>query len=67
MLISCMIGRTGITAITIAFGFFISIFFSPIFASFPPWATGPALIVVGSMMATSVRNINWDYPGGTLV
>lgn len=60
-----LIGRTGITAITIAFGFFISIFFSPIFASFPPWATGPALIIVGSMMATSVRNINWDYPGGT--
>ncbi|CDH57194.1 nucleoside transporter [Lichtheimia corymbifera JMRC:FSU:9682] len=59
-------GRTGITAITIAFGFFISIFFSPIFASFPPWATGPALIVVGSMMATSVRNINWDYPGDAI-
>ncbi|KAI8394011.1 permease family-domain-containing protein [Radiomyces spectabilis] len=56
-------GRTGITAITVAFGFFISIFFSPIFASFPPWSTGPALIVVGSMMTSSIRNINWDYPG----
>lgn len=59
-------GRTGITALTVAFGFFISIFFSPIFASFPPWATGPALIVVGSMMASSVRNINWDYPGDAI-
>ncbi|KAI8144270.1 permease family-domain-containing protein [Fennellomyces sp. T-0311] len=59
-------GRTGITAITIAFGFFISIFFSPIFASFPPWATGSALIVVGSMMTSSVRNINWDYPGDAI-
>lgn len=59
-------GRTGITAITVAFGFFISIFFSPIFASFPPWATGPALIVVGSMMTSSVRNINWDYPGDAI-
>ncbi|KAI8889911.1 hypothetical protein K501DRAFT_169617 [Backusella circina FSU 941] len=59
-------GRTGITALTVAFGFFISIFFSPIFASFPPWSTGPALIVVGSMMTSSVRNINWDYPGDAI-
>ncbi|KAI9269830.1 permease family-domain-containing protein [Sporodiniella umbellata] len=59
-------GRTGITAITIAFGFLISIFFSPIFASFPPWSTGPALIVVGSMMLSGVRNINWDYPGDAI-
>lgn len=59
-------GRTGITAITVAFGFFISIFFSPIFASFPPWSTGPALIIVGSMMTSSIRNINWDYPGDAI-
>ncbi|KAI9312962.1 permease family-domain-containing protein [Dichotomocladium elegans] len=59
-------GRTGITAITVGFGFFVSIFFSPIFASFPPWATGPALIVVGAMMTTSIRNINWDYPGDAI-
>ncbi|KAI7872421.1 permease family-domain-containing protein [Spinellus fusiger] len=59
-------GRTGITAITIAFCFFISIFFSPIFASFPPWSTGPALIVVGSMMTSGIRNINWDYPGDAI-
>ncbi|KAG1444260.1 hypothetical protein G6F56_010374 [Rhizopus delemar] len=59
-------GRTGITAITVAFGFLVSIFFSPIFASFPPWSTGPALIVVGSMMLSGVRNINWDYPGDAI-
>lgn len=59
-------GRTGITAISVGFGFFVSIFFSPIFASFPPWSTGPALIVVGSMMLSGVRNINWDYPGDAI-
>ncbi|KAI8380307.1 permease family-domain-containing protein [Blakeslea trispora] len=59
-------GRTGITAIAVGFGFFVSIFFSPIFASFPPWSTGPALIVVGSMMLSGVRNINWDYPGDAI-
>ncbi|KAF9365853.1 hypothetical protein BGX34_007941 [Mortierella sp. NVP85] len=59
-------GRTGLTSITTAFFFFISLFFSPIFASFPPWATGPALIVVGSMMVKSVRSINWDYVGDAI-
>jgi AGZA family xanthine/uracil permease-like MFS transporter len=59
-------GRTGITAIAVGLGFFVSIFFSPIFASFPPWSTGPALIVVGSMMLSGVRNINWDYPGDAI-
>ncbi|GJJ69174.1 adenine/guanine/hypoxanthine permease [Entomortierella parvispora] len=59
-------GRTGLTSITTAILFFISLFFSPIFASFPPWATGPALIVVGSMMVKSVRSINWDYVGDAI-
>ncbi|ORZ26006.1 permease family-domain-containing protein [Absidia repens] len=59
-------GRTGITAITVGLGFFVTIFFSPIFASFPPWSTGPALIIVGSMMTSSIRNINWDYPGDSI-
>ncbi|KAH7057921.1 permease family-domain-containing protein, partial [Linnemannia elongata] len=59
-------GRTGLTSIFTAFLFFISLFFSPIFASFPPWATGPALIVVGSMMAKSVQSINWNYVGDAI-
>ena len=59
-------GRTGITSIVTAFFFFISLFFAPIFASFPPWATGPALMVVGSMMVKSVRSINWDYVGDAI-
>ncbi|KAF9179024.1 hypothetical protein BGZ51_007284 [Haplosporangium sp. Z 767] len=59
-------GRTGLTSIVTAVFFFISLFFSPIFASFPPWATGPALIVVGSMMLKSVRSINWDYVGDAI-
>ncbi|KAJ1981508.1 hypothetical protein H4R35_000674 [Dimargaris xerosporica] len=59
-------GRTGITGIVIGFFFFLSLFFSPIFASFPPWATGPALICVGSMMIKNVRHVNWDYPGDAI-
>jgi adenine/guanine/hypoxanthine permease len=43
--------------------FFIAIFFAPIFASIPPWATGCVLILVGSMMVKSVTEINWNYVG----
>lgn len=43
-------GKTGLTAMTTGFMFFISVFFSPIFASIPSWATGSALVIVGSLM-----------------
>lgn len=56
-------GRTGITAIVTGLMFFVSIFFAPIFASIPPWATGGALVIVGSLMIRNVREINWDYIG----
>jgi len=56
-------GKTGITAMTTGILFFISIFFAPIFASIPPWATGGALVIVGSLMIRNVRDINWDYVG----
>ena len=59
-------GKTGLTAITTGLCFFISIFFAPIFASIPPWATGCTLILIGSMMAISAREINWDYPGDAI-
>ncbi|KAI9024724.1 permease family-domain-containing protein [Hyaloraphidium curvatum] len=59
-------GRTGLTAITVSFFFFIALFFAPIFASIPPWATGPALIVVGCLMAQGVSKINWRYYGDAI-
>lgn len=46
--------------------FFISLFFAPIFASIPPWATGGALILVGCMMMRGVLAINWNYPGDSI-
>jgi len=53
-------GRTGITAITVSFYFFLSLFFTPLLASIPPWAVGPALVLVGVMMIKSVVEINWE-------
>lgn len=59
-------GRTGITAMTTGFCFFIAVFFAPIFASFPPWATGCTLIIVGAQMAAEARFINWKYFGDSI-
>jgi len=56
-------GKTGLTAITTGMCFIVSIFFAPILASIPPWATGCVLILVGSLMIKAVTEINWRYLG----
>ncbi|KAK6340829.1 hypothetical protein TWF696_009147 [Orbilia brochopaga] len=58
--------KTGIAAMTAGVCFFIAIFFAPIFASIPPWATGGALMLVGCMMMKAVMGINWNYPGDAI-
>jgi AGZA family xanthine/uracil permease-like MFS transporter len=59
-------GRTGLTAMTTGLCFLISIFFAPIFASIPPWATGCTLILVGCLMMRQVVTVNWRYFGDAL-
>ncbi|KAK4161413.1 Adenine/guanine permease AZG1 [Cladorrhinum sp. PSN259] len=59
-------GKTGLTAMMTGLCFFISIFFAPIFASIPPWATGCVLVLVGSMMVQAVTEINWKYLGDSI-
>ncbi|KAF8896859.1 xanthine/uracil permease [Gymnopilus junonius] len=56
-------GKTGLTAMTVGIMFFISVFFAPIFASIPSWATGGALVIVGSLMIRNVLEVNWHYVG----
>lgn len=53
-------GRTGLTAITTAVLFGLSLFLSPIFLAVPSFATAPALVIVGFYMLTNVTNINFD-------
>ncbi|TYI72464.1 hypothetical protein E1A91_D07G063000v1 [Gossypium mustelinum] len=53
-------GRTGLTAVVIAFYFFLSLFFTPLLTSVPPWAIGPSLVIVGVMMMKVVKDINWE-------
>jgi len=54
--------RTGLTAIFVGIYFFISIFFAPILSNIPPWATGGALIIVGTLMARSLVHVQWQNP-----
>ena len=39
-------GRTGLTAMVTGLCFVVAVFFAPIFASIPPWATGCTLVLV---------------------
>ena len=55
-------GRTGLTAVTVAILFILSLFLEPLFGSIPSAATAPALIIVGVMMITPVTEIDFhDY------
>ncbi len=53
-------GRTGLTAITVAVLFLLSTLFYPLVSIVPPYATAPALIIVGILMCSQVKNIPWD-------
>lgn len=53
-------GRTGLTAITTGLLFLLSLFFAPIFTAIPTQATSPVLILVGVMMASSLKEIDFS-------
>ncbi len=53
-------GRTGLTSFVIAACFAISLLFSPVFLAIPGAATGAVLVIVGVMMMSPIRNIDWD-------
>lgn len=56
-------GRTGLTAVTVAGLFLLSLLFAPIFLAIPAFATAPALIIVGFLMLGTVLNIDFNDLG----
>lgn len=54
-------GMTGLTSCITGLCFFVAIFFAPIFASIPPWATGCTLVIVGALICKAAAEINWRY------
>lgn len=53
-------GRTGLTSMTTAILFLVSMFFAPIFTAIPSFATAPALIVVGFLMFSNIKQLKID-------
>ncbi|MBO4403737.1 MAG: NCS2 family permease [Treponema sp.] len=53
-------GRTGLTALTTGIIFLLCMFISPIAAIIPPAATSSALIYVGIIMLSGLKNINFE-------
>ena len=53
-------GRTGLTAVVVGVLFLATLFFAPLATSIPAFATAPALVFVACMMASSLREIDWD-------
>lgn len=53
-------GRTGLTAVTVAGCFLLALFFAPLAASVPAFATAPALIFVACLMTQALRGLDWD-------
>lgn len=54
-------GRTGLTAVTTGILFLLAIVvLAPLASIIPDAATAPALIIVGVLMMSSVRHIEWD-------
>lgn len=53
-------GRSGFISIVVAILLLISALFTPLFAAIPAFATAPVLIIIGVLMMSCVRFINWN-------
>ncbi|KRQ86734.1 Guanine/hypoxanthine permease PbuG [Caloramator mitchellensis] len=53
-------GKTGLTSFTVGVLFLLSLFFGGLVGVVPSEATAPALVIVGVLMMTAVKNIDFD-------
>ncbi|MGO4602987.1 NCS2 family permease [Terrabacter sp. 2YAF2] len=52
--------RTGLASVVTGVLFLLATFLAPLFAVVPSEAAAPALVIVGFLMMTQVKNIEWD-------
>jgi len=55
-------GRTGLTAVVVGLLFLAALFIAPLASLVPAAATAPALILVGAMMMSALKEVEWDDP-----
>lgn len=53
-------GRTGLTALTVAVLFLLSLFFSPLARMIPSYATASALLFVAVLMVRPIAKVDWS-------
>lgn len=53
-------GKSGFASVVTAGFFLLALFFSPLLAVITVEVTAPALIIVGVMMASALKQVNWD-------
>ena len=53
-------GRTGLTSVIVAACFAVSAFFAPVISAVPSAATAGVLVIVGCLMAASLKEVKWD-------
>lgn len=53
-------GRTGMTALSTGVLFFVALFFAPLFLLIPSAATTGALVLVGVLMLSSIKDVDFD-------
>jgi len=56
-------GRTGLTSVVVSICFALSAFFAAFVSAVPSAATAPALVMVGVLMASSFKDIDWSDIG----
>ncbi|NET52495.1 MAG: NCS2 family permease [Merismopedia sp. SIO2A8] len=59
-------GRSGFAALVAAGFFALAIFFTPLLAAIPGFATAATLVIVGVLMAGNVTGINWADPAESI-
>ncbi|MBP2636610.1 MAG: Xanthine/uracil/vitamin permease [Firmicutes bacterium] len=58
-------GKTGLTALTVAVLFVVSLLFAPLIGLVPGFATAPALILVGALMMAEIVHVSFaDFTDG---
>ncbi len=55
-------GRTGLTGVTVAALFLLTLFLAPLAQSVPSYATAPALLFVACLMARGLAELDWEDP-----
>ena len=53
-------GRSGFTAVVTSIIFLMALFLAPLFSIIPSYAYGPALIIVGMLMISPIKKLNFN-------